>query len=584
MKQRALLTTTSTLWALAWLLLPPRPAAAFELLGTGPLAGATVQFTDDFELRYHMTDRRLPGFEDRRIHDYVEQVNRLNMLLSQRWQGGDGLTVGLQLDQVALFSNRYILDGQLYHSWDLLDPSINSPWEDALVQVEKLHATYTWRGGELTLGDTYASFGRGIALNIKKNTDIDIDTSVRGARGVFRLGAQDLTLVSGLSNRQQISQDQPNLGIFKDVPHMVTGARLDRYGLGPADVGMHGVIYRFGREVDADQDPFSRYAEPLDAVVTGANVDLYGVAGIDWALEGDLFTYLSPELLALSGQEAQDFTTALGHAVYLSGSAYPGNAVVLVEAKHTQDTERINTFVTADGWEVAAGPTLEYERTITEDSSAAVNSNDVYGGRVRVDYSLLQGKLIPYVSALGLRDEDQGVLHFNDSPETIAHGIAGFALAGTEITAALNVGGRVDVRDDSAEGMDRLVHVDGDISIPLGPHDHIELAVDLKQFAWGENVQQQADFVEMANAIVWKRGEKLLFTLYQDWSDNPLVTSTGNLGEDLYGAAEVTWKPGPNASLRAFFGAYKAGIRCSGGQCRSLPGFEGGRLAYTGTF
>lgn len=562
----------------------PRPASAFELLGTGPLAGATLQFTDDFELRYHMVDRKLPGFEERRIHDYVEQVNRLNALLSQRWDNGHGLTLGVQLDEVALFSNRYILDDVLYHSWDLLDPSVQSPWEDALLQVEKLSGTYTWQGGEVSVGDTYASFGRGIALNIKKNTDIDIDTSVRGARGVFRLGAQDVTLVTGLSNRQQISQDQPNLGIFKDVPHMVSGVRLDRYGLGPADLGLHGVVYRFGRAADAEQDPFVRYSEPLDAFVTGASIELYGLAGIDWALEGDLFGYLSPEMLALSGQEAEEFTTELGHAVYLSGSAYPGNAVILVEAKHTQDTERINTFVTADGWEVAAGPTLEYERVITEDSSAAVNSNDIYGGRVRVDYSVMGGKLIPYVSALGLRDGDQGVLHFNESPETIGHGLAGFSLSGTSVTAALNAGLRADVRDDSAEGMDRMVHVDGDVSIPVGPHDHIEVALGVKQFAWGENVQQQEDFLEMENALVWQRGEKLMFTIYQDWSDNPLVTSTGNLAEDLYGAGEVTWKPGPNASLRAFYGAYKAGIRCSGGQCRSLPGFEGARLSFTGTF
>ena len=31
-------------------------------------------------------------------------------------------------------------------------------------------------------GDTYASFGRGIALNLVKNTNIDIDTSLRGAK------------------------------------------------------------------------------------------------------------------------------------------------------------------------------------------------------------------------------------------------------------------------------------------------------------------------------------------------------------------------------------------------------------------
>lgn len=561
----------------------PRPAAAWDLLGTGPLAGATVQFTDDFELRYHMTDRKLEGFEDRRIHDYVEQVNRLNAQLTQRWDRGDGLSVFLQLDEVALFSNRYYLDDQLYHSWDLLDDSVQSPWTDALIQVEKLGAQYRWRSGEVALGDNYASFGRGIALNIKKNTDIDIDTSIRGARAVLRRNNTSLTAVTGLSNRQQISQDQPNIGIFKDVQHMVSGARLDQHGVGPADLGAHGVVYRFGREADAADDPYVRYSQDLDAFVTGLTADLYGVGGIDWAVEGDLFGYLSPDMVG-QVQDDEEFQTHYGHALYASGSAYPGNAVVLVEAKHTADTELINAFVTADGWEVAAVPTLEYERVITEDSSAAVNSNDVYGGRVRVDYTLDDGGFIPYVSLMSLRDGDTDGLHFNDSPETVAHGLAGFALTGTGITSALNVGARFDIRDDADEGMDRQLHLDGDIHIPVGSRDYIEVAVAVKHFAWGENVQQQSDFLEMENALVWHRGDKLMLALYQDWSDNPLVTSTGNLSEDLYGAAEVTFKPGPNASLRAFFGAYKAGIRCSGGQCRSLPGFEGARIAYTGTF
>ena len=128
------------------------------------------------------------------------------------------------------------------------------------------------------------------------------------------------------------------------------------------------------------------------------------------------------------------------------------------------------------------------------------------------------------------------------------------------------------------------MHLDGDITVPVGPKDHLELALAAKQFAWGENVQMQEDFLEMENALVWHRGDKLSFSIYQDWSDNPLVQSDGNLSDSLYGAGEVAWHPGPNTSLRAFYGAYKAGIRCSGGQCRSMPGFEGGRLSFNSTF
>lgn len=72
--------------------------------------------------------------------------------------------------------------------------------------------------------------------------------------------------------------------------------------------------------------------------------------------------------------------------------------------------------------------------------------------------------------------------------------------------------------------------------------------------------------------------------LYADYSDNPLVSSTGNVDEDVYGAVEVQWMPNSATTLKAFYGAYRAGIRCAGGQCRSLPGFDGGRLALSTNF
>ena len=94
----------------------------------------------------------------------------------------------------------------------------------------------------------------------------------------------------------------------------------------------------------------------------------------------------------------------------------------------------------------------------------------------------------------------------------------------------------------------------------------------------------------MNNALVWHQGEKWAFIVYQDFTDNPLIQSVGNLSvldmddegidEDLYGALEVMWHPKPSSTVRAFYGAYKAGIRCAGGQCRSLP-VRGGRVSQT---
>lgn len=570
-------------------------ALAVDLEGEGVLGGGSLQVIDRMELRYYHfpPEDQLPGFEDRLVQDYVEQVNRLNLLAVN-----GGLSVGAQVDEVALFLNRYILDGELYHSWPLYDQSVISPFPDAYVGLEKIFLQRRFDRWELTLGDTYASFGRGMSLNIVKNTDVDIDTSIRGAKAIVRAGRADLTLVSGLSNRQQVSQDNRNLQIGRDVPHMVTGARAELYGLGPVNAGAHGVIYRFGRTLD-EQGGLERYQEGLDAAVLGATVEAPGLLGVDWFVEADAYQYLAEEL-------AEDEDGHLGYAVYGSASAYPGRAVVLLELKKARDSELLNTFVSSADWEVATVPTLEYERVITEDSSAAVNSNDVTGGRLRLDYALntdpTATAVRPYLSALVLRDCDTGSLHFNRTPETVLHPVGGLELLGAENNLRVNGGYRVDVRDapgggssplcgerepveglDEAGEADRMAHLDLDVHVHLFGEEGLELAVTGYQFRWGTNTQQQQDFLEMANALTWQHGERLALTVFQDWSDNPLIDSEGNLGEQLYGAAELQWKPTPGTVLRAFYGAYKAGIRCSGGQCRSLPGFEGARLTFTGT-
>ena len=81
-----------------------------------------------------------------------------------------------------------------------------------------------------------------------------------------------------------------------------------------------------------------------------------------------------------------------------------------------------------------------------------------------------------------------------------------------------------------------------------------------------------------------------------DWTDNPLIPALGNTtavveplfgadwGKNLYFALEAQYKPTPASQFTALLGAYKAGIRCSGGQCRTLPGFNGVELTYTTQF
>jgi hypothetical protein len=572
--------------ALGLLLAAPFARAA-DLDGVGLFSGATAQLSTNFDLRFHQVPDLLPGFEDRKpnVLNYTEQVWRNNLLLSK-----PGLVVGLQVDEVAYFGNRYYLDDVLTAERLLYEESFLSPFPDALLRLEKIYLTRKWSNLELTGGDTYASFGRGIALNIIKNTGIDLDTSIRGVRSVWRSGNWELTGVTGLTNPQDVSMYNPNLGISEDQGHMVTGARAELFDLGKATIGAHGAVFRFARVEDLYQPDLSRYSESVDALTGGASLNLASVGGIDWYFEGDLFDYRAPEMIQKPGTDR-----LLGYATYASAAAYPGKATILVEAKKSLNTEKMNTFSGAEGWEVVASPTLEYEMVITEDASATVDSNDVTAGRVRIDYAVKPRVFVPYVSFAAFRDEDVGGKHFNTVPETIGHGIFGWQYFKERFIFQLNSGYRIDKRDDPAFGEDRMAHLDAVVNVPIKNGDSIEFTVNGRRFWWGTNELQQTDFLEMNNAIAYHLGQKWAFLIYQDFTNNPIITTRGNLGfippsaygaeeDNLYGAGEVIFHPRTSSTIRVFYGAYKAGIRCAGGQCRTLPGFEGGRVTWQSTF
>lgn len=651
---------------------------------------ASASLSDDFEIRYYQIPDRLADPNDVPVLNYVEQVNRLNASASF----GDWTLEG-QVDEVALFANQYLLDGEPVVERQLLVDDMYAPFysndPDQLntfgyANLEKIRLRVEKPKYSMVFGDTYAAFGRGIALNLNRNVDIDVDTSIQGFKGVFRPGAWDVIVVAGQLNRQQVFQDNPNTEIVGDRRHAVAGVRVERFGLGPANIGGHVVTYDFvehngwwGRNGPVQIGPspvpdgpegdnagtrgFDEALSPVDAVVLGSTLELSGVGGIDWFGEGDLFAFPShcegdptagpfskdrwtetyrygagrpdgcepvlPNFLAAERSLLlYDYGTAarprdFGYATYLSASFYPGKTTWLVELKRYYQAERVNSLLATEFYEVAIAPTAEYELAVGEDTSAALNSNDIYGGRIRVDYTAKPGELVPYVALGAYRDEDVTNLHFNQVPETIVHPVIGVEYIKHKGAAIINAGYRTDIRDSNAEraaplvelfgrdrnipgldscddpeapdflcapGADKQLHGDFSIKFPMLAGLTGEVQGTFQYWQWGQNLIQQRDFVQTTAGFTVQRGSDLAVTLYNDFTNNPLIDSTGNLpiqvgGEEpLYGAVEVMVKPTSAITMKAFYGAYKAGIRCSGGQCRQLPGFQGGRLGVQGAF
>jgi hypothetical protein len=529
-------------------------------------------FTEDFEFRYYATDQRLPDFPDRAVLNHAEQVNRLTAYASAGVH-----SAYVQVDEVALLANRYYLDDVLVVERELVAEGVFSPMPgESYLNVEKLRYSREDKGLSINLGDSYTAFGRGIALNVNRNVDIDIDTSIQGVRAVFRPGTWDITAIIGQLNRQQVLQDNPNVELRGDFRHAVGGLRVERFGLGPANLGVHGVAYDFVSDAGL-QAAFDELGGTPDAIVGGATVELIGVGGLDWYVEGDAFGY--PTSTLFGGAETQP-----GFALYASSTAYVGSTTWQLEGKRYSQSERVNAVVGSEAYRVSVGPTLEYERVITEDSAAAVGSNDISGARLRVDWTAIPVRLVPYVAVGVYRDEDLTGLHFNEVPETILHPVGGVEALLEHMSLLLNAGYRVDDRDGSDGGADRLAHADVDFKFPLPAGLHGDLALAGKSYQWGINPLQQTDFVDVETAVSVQKGSAVALTWFTDVTTNPLVESTGNLADAVYGAAELQVKPTSSVTLKAFYGAYKAGIRCSGGQCRLLPGFDGVRFSAVAAF
>ena len=135
---------------------------AVEPQSPDPNEKVAISFTDDLEIRYWRTPKRLPDFPDREVFNYLEQVNRLTGTFNKGpW------SAFFQLDQVGLFFNQYRLDGELYAERELLKPDLYTFLPGfSYANPEKIQVKYKKDALTLEFGDFYAAFGRGGVLNL----------------------------------------------------------------------------------------------------------------------------------------------------------------------------------------------------------------------------------------------------------------------------------------------------------------------------------------------------------------------------------------------------------------------------------
>ncbi len=151
-------------------------------------------------------------------------VNRLNLALSW-WR----LTVGTRLDSSVWWREpNWVMpdDTAAQHQSQQDQVGQDSYRFPQTIYPAKLWVTYNAPGVEVTLGDAYVQFARGLVTSMRKLDDLGIDTTVRGGKIAITKGPFAVTAVAGVTNPARVDEATGSmLFLQRDVSSRLDGNR-----------------------------------------------------------------------------------------------------------------------------------------------------------------------------------------------------------------------------------------------------------------------------------------------------------------------------------------------------------------------
>ncbi|HEX3776316.1 MAG TPA: DUF6029 family protein [Polyangiaceae bacterium] len=481
----------------------------------------------------------------------------------------------------------------------------------------KYYATYSSPAVEVTLGDGYAQFGRGLVLSLRKLDELASDTTLRGARISARVKNQELVLrATALAGTLNPLRIDPASGRYLGVDASVTPGLV-----GVLEAGMPRAVATdfapntgncatfatcsyapdriFGGQVEVSQgatkialqSSLLERGTPLDEdTVRSTQQIATGSASLELAdLGGHGAAYVE---VALQDLKPADPTTPKldpGQAIYLSVNVNEGALNLLFEGKHYRrffpllaniSPIRAREFSTIAA---SAPPTTEALYTDTEFENF---NTCVSGGRLRGDVALSSG--VTAYAWLGYYESfDESVANdactvSRDTRDRVWDAASGFELHSRDrrAKADFSIGARA---DDAARA---FATDSGETSVFYREiwHRHTVLAalggpLSIELQGWHRRRHQTVG----GPLEPWSEGDELIALDYAPhWSaafgfsydTNPQVPPT-------YVNGQLGYRPTPDSSVSLFVGQRRGALRCVGGVCRVFPPFEGASLDLT---
>lgn len=439
--------------------------------------------------------------------------------------------------------------------------------------LEKASLGWSWRSlpspgalaasVEATAGDAYVSFGRGLALSLRKVDELGIDTTLRGANLSVHAGDLAATLALGYANINNVDEAT---GTSVDDPYdLIAGLQAQLRLADRVNLGAYAAAVAFRDALGLL--PGERYADR--SLQLGATIDAP-------RLTDHVGLYLEAMSQLVDTAPATDDPIAF--ALYGAATAYLGQATLLFEGKAYGALTPLRPDLDAPAFDTVAyssPPTVERVLQVLENPQ-----RDIAGGRLRADWSF-SPTLVAYVN-YGLFRDWQGYADpdtLDIRPGTIHDPYAGvearwdharswaIASAGWRlVTLAGGAPGEI-VRGDA--------HAELDVSQALDDQWSLTLHALHQEREKHESPILDHEFREGTIDAGFRLRPWIAVSGGLDYTTEPTQP------ERTYPHANVAWDITPSSSLRLFVGSARGGLKCVSGVCRIYPPFEGVKLTAT---
>lgn len=629
---RACLAIGVVLWAL--------PARAVDV---GDVGGQPLQLdvTETSIAEKHFAARTPPGqtspllipLED---SDWAGWINRLDTSL--RW---GHWSVGLRLDS-AVYGFRPVdqsLSSLPADKQAAYPPQIALDNESRFknsIYPAKLLATYSAPGVEVTAGDAYVQFGRGLTLSMRKVDELGIDTTLRGGKVQITRDPFSITAVAGFANPSRVDEATGRaLWVTSDLPSgdpaaptygsdRIIGIDLQAGRGLPLTLSTH--LVRFSRcapyhyvnqniQTDFFKDPSTVAfgtcnASDTDTWLNSLNGVPLGLQSRDITMAGQSIevpslwghgTFYAEAAVQQRESDVAQTTNLNGNAVYAALSYDIGKTSSTIELKSNRNFYTVAASVGQPAPEFAIVaysflPPAESFNMLDAEGTGDFNAC-VEGGRYREDVNVSSDLLLwgQGVFAYSLSENTNGRCDQLGRTLTATPGIAAASVqdvvwdgvAGLEYSfddrlshVFASAGARDDTpKDGNGDFQYREQHFEYSIAKYLGGPWSLEIQGrhrhrKEKDFNIDPTTYAQPWWFEGENYVALRMAPKWVFTGGFEY--------TTLIGQPTtYVNGSVLYKFTSSSNVRVFVGEQRGAFRCASGICRFFPAFEGARAELT---